>query len=255
MEKTIQETLSRIEQENNIKILYAVESGSRAWGFASADSDYDVRYIYMHPMEEYLRIDSLPDTLEGPLDAVMDFSGWDLRKTLELLRRSNPSLLEWIHSPVCYRTSPEWESAARIFRHYYDPVTLMHHYLSMAQQHLIKVRAGEDVKLKHYLYALRPILCCRWLETRGTMPPVPFARLQQETLPAELAETVEEILKIKTSSDEILRIPRNPRLDAFLESELVRLREAARKLPKAPTPGCGNLNAMFRCMLRMGSNR
>lgn len=97
---TIRRKLREIEAANQVKILYAVESGSRAWGFASPDSDYDVRYVFIRPIKDYLRIDPLPDHIDGPLDEVQDYSGWDIKKALGLLGKSNPSLLEWLHSPV-----------------------------------------------------------------------------------------------------------------------------------------------------------
>lgn len=103
MRETILTTLEAVEKAHDIKIIYAVESGSRAWGFASEDSDYDVRYIYIRREEDYLRVNTLRDTIEGPLDETLDFSGWDIRKTLDLMRRCNPSLMEWYHSPIVYR--------------------------------------------------------------------------------------------------------------------------------------------------------
>ena len=99
---TIRRKLREIEAANQVKILYAVESGSRAWGFASPDSDYDVRYVFIRPIKDYLRIYPLPDHIDGPLDEVQDYSGWDIRKALGLLGKSNPSLIEWLHSPIVY---------------------------------------------------------------------------------------------------------------------------------------------------------
>ena len=103
MRKKIKEQLRRIEDAENIKILLAVESGSRAWGFASPDSDYDVRFVYIRSLEDYLRLDAIRDVIELPIDDVLDINGWDLQKTLRLLHKSNPTLFEWFSSPIVYK--------------------------------------------------------------------------------------------------------------------------------------------------------
>ena len=103
MRKKIQTQLRRIEEEESIKILLAVESGSRAWGFASPDSDYDVRFIYIRRMEDYLKLEKVRDVIELPMDDVLDMNGWDLQKTLRLLYKSNPTLFEWFSSPIVYQ--------------------------------------------------------------------------------------------------------------------------------------------------------
>lgn len=92
-----------IERANDVRVLYACESGSRGWGFASPDSDYDVRFLYVHPLDWYLRVEPQRDVIEKPISDELDVSGWELRKALQLLHRSNPTLLEWLNSPVVYR--------------------------------------------------------------------------------------------------------------------------------------------------------
>lgn len=103
MRERVLEELTRLEQEHDVTVLYACESGSRAWGFASPDSDYDVRFVYVQQPDWYLRVDEPRDVLERPLTDELDLSGWELRKTLRLLRKSNPTLLEWLDSPLVYR--------------------------------------------------------------------------------------------------------------------------------------------------------
>ena len=102
MIEEISKELLRLEREQDIKILYAVESGSRAWGFASRDSDWDVRYIYVHRLEWYLRIEDEKDSREEILPNDIDLAGWELRKALRLFRKSNPPLMEWLNSPIVY---------------------------------------------------------------------------------------------------------------------------------------------------------
>ena len=107
MDAIIQEKLNQLEAEYGVQILLAVESGSRAWGFASPDSDYDVRFIFWHPKDWYLSVFEQRDVIELPVDAVLDISGWDIRKALRLLWKSNAALIEWLNSPIVYRAHPK----------------------------------------------------------------------------------------------------------------------------------------------------
>lgn len=249
MLNTIQDTLTQIEREHNIRILYAVESGSRAWGFASPDSDYDVRYIYVRPREDYLRLDPFPDTIEGPLDETLDFSGWDIRKTLALLRKTNPSLMEWCGSPIVYRTTEQWEELSRHFADYFSPQSNMHHYLSMTIGNWQRHMKEDRVKLKKYLYVLRPLLCCRWLEKFGTVAPVPFDRLCREVLPPELEDVMADLLRRKQSADEAELTEHIPVLDEFIGEEIPRIRESLDKQDKAVLPDWDGLNRLFLGLL------
>lgn len=106
MQKEILKTLNQIEAQHNVKILYACESGSRAWGFPSPDSDYDVRYLYIRPVEAYLKLFPERDVIEGPIDEIKDFVGWDLQKALKLLMKGNAPLIEWVRSPIVYKDNP-----------------------------------------------------------------------------------------------------------------------------------------------------
>ena len=245
MYRKIQEILDLLEKREGFRILFAVESGSRAWGFSSPDSDYDVRYVYVRPAAEYLRVDPLRDTVEGPLDDVMDFAGWDLRKFLELLHRSNPSLMEWVHSPIVYRRSPRWDAVAAAVPGYFDPRSNLHHYLSMCRQDLTRHLPGEQVKVKKYLYVLRSILCGRWLEREGTLPPEAFRELMK-VLPEQWQSTAEHLLELKTTSDEVLWTDRIPELNAWLESEHARLMAVAAAMAGKDPGGYEELNALFR---------
>ena len=144
----IRKKLNEIEAANQVKILYAVESGSRAWGFASPDSDYDVRYVFIRPMEDYLRIDPLPDHIDGPLDEVQDYSGWDVKKALGLLGKSNPSLLEWLHSPIVYAQTPEWKHFADCADAYFSAERNLYHQYASAHSTWRNFLQGERVRLK-----------------------------------------------------------------------------------------------------------
>ncbi len=245
MRQTIVETLERIQREQNIYILYAVESGSRAWGFASPDSDYDVRYIYVRRREDYLRIDQPKDTIDGPLDDVLDFSGWDIRKTLSLLKKTNPSLMEWVRSPIVYHTTPAWKRLTEHFPAFFSVRKNMYHYLSMAASNWDKMLAAEEVRLKHYLYTLRALLSCRWLAEFGSSPSIEFAVLRERVLPEYLQDTVEELLRRKVAADEKGMTSHFPELDDFISRELIRLRDMLPGMPDVEIQDYTALNALL----------
>ena len=133
MQNVIEEQLKEIEEKENVKIIYCVESGSRAWGFASPDSDYDVRFIYVRNKEDYLKLNKNRDVIEWRLDDVLDINGWDIQKALRLLYKSNPTLFEWSMSPIVYKTTPQWEKISGIVSQYFLEKTGVYHYLSMAK--------------------------------------------------------------------------------------------------------------------------
>jgi len=249
MKTAILNMLEKIEREHGIKIIYAVESGSRAWGFASSDSDYDVRYIYIRRTEDYLRVNEIRDTIEGPLDEVMDFSGWDVRKALELLRRTNPSLMEWAASPIVYKTTPEWEMIASRIPEYFSALSNMHHYHSMYLSNWHVNMRDERVKIKKYFYVLRPLLCARWLEKHGTVPPVLFDDLCAAVLPEELVPAVKNLLARKQTADEGELIGHIPELDAFMTAEADRLYRIMHTMQKQPLKEYDGLNRLFRELL------
>ena len=252
MRETILNTLKELEQIHNIRILYAVESGSRAWGFASADSDYDVRYIYIRKTEDYLRVNDLRDTIEGPLDETLDFSGWDIRKTLKLLCRCNPSLMEWYQSPIVYLTTDLWTMLAAHIPEFFHVRANMHHYLSMVlgNWNTYLKPSLEQVSAKKYLYVLRPLLCCRWLEQHGTVPPVLFDTLCKTVLPEELISATELLLQQKKHGEEKALIPRIPELDNFILAEIPRLKQIREDLPPIPPLTYDMVNQYFRQLLK-----
>lgn len=120
MEQTIVRKLREIEKNERIHIILAVESGSRAWGFPSTDSDYDVRFIYIRQKEDYLRLEKTRDVIELPLDGILDINGWDLQKTLRLFHKSNPTLFEWFSSPIVYMETPFADTFRTMMGNYFS---------------------------------------------------------------------------------------------------------------------------------------
>ncbi len=180
----VQDALADLEAACDVRVLYACESGSRAWGFASRDSDYDVRFLYVHRRDWYLSVEDRRDVIERPLADDLDLSGWELRKALRLLRKSNPPLLEWLRSPVVYRHDPLFAAEfGTLASEFYSPRRCFAHYLHMARGNWRGYLYGrETVSLKKYLYVFRPLLGCRWIERRLGPVPMELDRLVRRTL-------------------------------------------------------------------------
>ena len=166
LHQRVRNELARVESERQVRVLFACESGSRAWGFASRDSDYDVRFLYVHRRDWYLSVEDRRDVIEEPIADDLDVSGWELRKALRLLRKSNPPLLEWLKSPVVYRHDPVFAAEfGALATEFYSPRRCFAHYLHMAFGNWRDyLRDREEVSLKKYLYVFRPLLACRWIE-------------------------------------------------------------------------------------------
>lgn len=226
----IEAQLRGIEAGHGVRILYACESGSRGWGFASPDSDYDVRFIYAPPLEWYLTVFPGRDVIELPINAVLDISGWELRKALALLRAGNATLIEWLDSPIVYRADPEFlqamrTAAAAVFR----PERSFHHYLNMARNNHRRYLQGETVLLKKYLYVLRPILAALWVVEKQAMPPMAFEHLVAGMISdPPLLEAIAQLLEIKRAAGEAQTGQSFPVINAFIETQLQAL---AQRLP------------------------
>jgi len=220
----IEQKLAQIEREQQVRILFACESGSRAWGFASTDSDYDVRFIYVPRLSWYLRIEAGRDVIEQPISGDLDISGWELRKTLGLLRASNPTLLEWLRSPIVYRSQQPWVlRLSELAQQYFSPLRGHCHYCSMAKKNTHAYLQGEQVRHKKYFYALRPLLAARWIRQYGSVPPMRFAELTSALLDeGALLDEIRTLLALKMQSGEAQSAPAGswPAISAFIEQEL-----------------------------------
>lgn len=247
----IPQKLREIEKQEQITILHAVESGSRAWDFASPDSDYDVRFVYVRKPEFYLRLEKTRDVIEYPIDDTWDVSGWDLQKALQLAHASNPSLVEWAMSPIVYATTPEWRDiVAPAIHAYFQPKKDVFHYLSMADMNARSFLGEPSVKVKRLLYTLRPMLAAMWVMERKTPPPMRFAELAEAYLTSEMRPFVDELLHIKQETPEVGVIPAVPELNAYISETLPALHAAAHRMPKEEPADWAPLNAIFADMIR-----
>lgn len=252
-QQQILEELKRIEKEEEVQILYACESGSRAWGFPSKDSDYDVRFIYIRPLEWYLSIFEKRDVIERPISGMLDINGWDLKKALNLFRKSNPPLLEWLQSPINYM---EKFSVAEQIRGI-SPLTFssrscMHHYLHMAKGNYRDYLQGDQVRIKKYFYVLRPILACEWIERYNTMPPIQFQSLVDGLVPdgSELKIVILDLLDRKIAGDELDYEPRLNPINEFLEERIAYYEQTASSMQTAESGQDRQLDHLFRSALK-----
>ena len=254
MKKIIIEKLKEIETAEQVRVLYAAESGSRAWGFASPDSDYDVRFIYAREPEAYFSILPKRDVIEWQLDETLDISGWDIQKMFRLLLKSNPTLFEWASSPVVYQTTDDWERLRPVLNDAFSSKAGMHHYLSMAHGNYREYLKGETVRIKKYLYVLRPILACEWILDWGTPPPMLFRELVDAELETSVWPLVDELLALKQTRSEIDVMPRIDPLNRYIEMELEKLAEAIRQMPAQNGGDPEALDVLFRRIVLGGTH-
>ncbi len=245
MEELIKSKLEEIEKRENIKILHSVESGSRAWGFASPDSDYDVRFIYVRPKEFYLRLDKTRDVIEWQLDDTLDINGWDISKALSLLYKSNPTLFEWNSSPIVYKTTDEWKAVAAIINKYFVAKSGLYHYLSTAKSNYREYLKGETVRLKKYFYVLRPLLACKWILAEGTPPPMLFSELMDKYLDETIQEDVLKLLDLKMNKPEIAEGKQFERVNEYLGRSILDIEEKIKSLPSTHEQTWDELNNVF----------
>lgn len=245
MEAIIKEKLKELEQEENVKILLAVESGSRAWGFPSPNSDYDVRFVYVRPQKEYLRLDRGRDVIERPICDELDINGWDLDKTLKLLHAANPTVFEWFSSPIIYKETEFGAPFRERIGKYFSAKRSLYHYLSMAESNNREFLKGDLVKAKKYFYVLRPILACRWVLEKGCPPPMLFRHLVEDQLDAEIRPEVERLLEQKMVLPELKEIKRIERVNDYIETQLAEIRGRIATLPDSPPPAWDELNEIL----------
>jgi hypothetical protein len=232
--------LAGLASAQQVKVLFACESGSRAWGFPSPDSDYDVRFVYAHPLPWYLSVEERRDVIETPLEAtdwgLFDMGGWDVRKMLRLVRKSNPVIWEWLQSPIIYAAMPEDTLAAlrQAVDSFYSPVAACHHYLALCRHTMERELTGPSVKIKKYFYMLRPILAAAWISQYRSVPPMEFAPLlAMVSDQPDILAAIHALLESKQTTDERIPIPRVAIIDQFLAEECERLKIATPNLPAA----------------------
>lgn len=202
--QTIKEKLKEIEATNNVKILLACETGSRGWGFHSPDSDYDVRFIYVHPIDWYIGVNEKEDHITVPINDELDITGWELRKSLQLLTKHNAALMERLQSPIIYNEVKNFkEEYFQIAKDNFSSISVMHHYLSMSKSYYDKCTISEEIKLKNLFYCIRTTMASHWIHNYKTVPPMELKKLmpliENEK---ELVRRIGELVIIKSGQNE-----------------------------------------------------
>ena len=219
MRSVILERIKHIEAEENLSIVLAIESGSRAWGFHSPDSDYDVRFIYTRPPEWHYRLGKKRDVVERPIDDELDLSGWELAKALTLTLGSNAVVAEWLQSPIVYHAhAPAVTALTDFARRALDRKAVTWHYVHLAQRQLDRLTdKNGHVRIKRYFYVLRPVLALRWMRlTNKAMPPMHMTALRSEAeLSTDISDALDVLTEQKMAAKEKGTIEKAP---AFLES-------------------------------------
>lgn len=237
--------LHEIEEKYNVEILWAVESGSRAWGFASPDSDFDIRFLYKCKPEKYLSLYPSRDVIEFPIDEVWDVNGWDLDKALKLLQKSNPTLYEWLNSPIIYFGSDFKERITPIMKEYFSIEKMLYHYLNTARNNIRDYLQKDKVIPKKYFYALRPILACLWIIEYKSAPPVLFSELLNTVLPDSLRDVIDKLTVLKINGSEKLEINPIPEIDMFLKNKMFEIDNYLSEIDVNKSVDWNKLNEFF----------
>ena len=248
MKEKIKKYLQEIEQEKNIKILLACETGSRAWGFSSPDSDYDIRMIYVHKKEWYLSLTEPKDTIERMYENNdIDITGWDLRKGLRLLGKSNASFLERIQSTTLYKYDEDFLNEIRsIAQNHYSKIATIHHYLNMANKCYREITEDKTYRLKKLFYALRTATACKWILDREEIPPIVFLEMMEGLeIQKSIKERIKELIKLKSEISESYLHTGEEEIFTFIKNNILKAKENSKKLPSAKGK-LEDLNVFFR---------
>lgn len=248
MKDKIRKYLEEIEEEKAIKILLACETGSRAWGFPSPDSDYDIRIIYVHKNDWYLSVNEPKDSIDLMLENNdLDISGWELKKSLGLLMKSNPPLLERIQSPIIYKVDDEFASDIwQVSKKCYSKIATIHHYLSMAKKMKEEIVRKKEFKLKKFFYTLRAATVCKWILEKEEMPPIEFPKVFLNlNLSKRIVNSIEDLINLKSTKSESYFHTGEEELMSFIDNCIVISEEKKSNLP-AGNCKMSNLNQVLR---------
>lgn len=246
MQQEIAQQIKTIEKTHGVQVVYACESGSRAWGFASPDSDYDVRFIYLQPRKNYLSIHDRRDVIELPVNELLDVNGWDIRKALQLFLKSNAPLYEWLQSPIVYQQETGLAAELRsLMPAYFSKRAGCHHYLSMTRNTFENDLQGEEVKLKKYFYALRPALACQWILEKRAVPPMEFGQLRTLVTDGGWQQSIDDLLARKKKAGEKELIKPIGFLQDWIAATIVECKAKSDELT-AETRSTEQLDELFR---------
>lgn len=239
--------LAALAKQHECRILFAGESGSRAWGLPSPDSDFDVRFIYAHPLKWYLSIDDHRDTIETVFPDDIDISGWELRKSLRVFSTCSIPLNEQLQSPINYGGVESFHERLRdLIPFYFNKKRALYHYMKTADQAL-QGMDGLSIGLNRFFYAMRPLLACQWIDARNSMPPTEFkSLLEADFLPLTLTNEVIDIAQMKAEKTQREAIKLSKELVFWLTESAKQHHETIVQLPSnSEMPSREPLDTLF----------
>jgi len=259
MKEIIIQKCKQLEKENNIKILFCIESGSRVWRLSSADSDYDVRFVYYRPLKEYIQINQRGDVITAHYDkqgnrmsaegCLLDFTGFDIFKFCKMLSSSNPTTIEWLLSDIEYYGEKPKEFI-NFAKKQFNPISLYWHYKSMCKQNYLKyLKSGKTVTYKKYLYAMRGLVNAKFVAQHNTLPDIDFTKTLEKTeeiLLKNVKDKLKRIIELKKDSREKTIVLKISKIDDYIESFLKNDDDCPKT--KRPT-SLNNLNSELRKIL------
>ncbi len=216
--------LNKIEIEKGIKILFAVETGSRVWKIDSKDSDYDVRFVFVRDIKDYLRIGKFPDVIEGKEEEV-DCVGFDIYKFTKLLLTSNPSMIEWLKSDMIYLDDKITKDLFdKFITEKFNPVALYHHYKSMCKQNYLKyLKTKACMTHKKYLYCMRGLINSEYVLRLDKIPPISFSEAldkMKKYIPTTIYTKLKEIIELKKEGFEEVKVSSIHLFEKYIEDFL-----------------------------------
>ncbi len=250
MKDKILKEINLLESSRNIKILFASESGSRAWGFPSPDSDYDVRFFYVKPIDWYLSLNESKDTIDLGVNELLDINGWEIKKAMRLMKKSNMSPLEWINSTIIYYESNNFRKTIESFSNQcFSPIASMHHYLSMAKRFFDICNGEESVKLKSWFYGLRASLNCKWILEKDSIPPIQFRETLKSTIRDKtVVNKILNLIDLKATKDENFLFKKDEALLLLMKNCIENSQLKAKTL-RGNTVDNINANNLFRSFI------
>lgn len=243
----INDGLELIKNHYKVKILYACESGTRAWGVNSPDNDYNIRFIYIHTPDWYLSIRDQKDSIELFVDKQFGIVGWDIRKALRSFGKSNVAVFSWLRSPIVYESQDNFADILQdLENEYFSPKVATKHYLGLVQRTWERYANKPKITLKTYLSGLRALLSAIWITKYQTAPPMKFAKLLvllEDYLPIQ--KEIKHLLELSSANGANYIIDAIPLLDKFVKTGMKICDEATTRLEKI-RPDITQLNDLFR---------
>ena len=249
MQTVVINKLTDISAKSGIQILFACESGSRAWQFPSPDSDYDVRFIYVRPFDDYLTVAEQSDQTGFLTCGELDICGWDIRKVLQLIRKSNTTPFEWLQSPIIYMQQPGFRDELwTLCEQHFDRCSNIHHYLGIARSALGTMTNNDEIKIKKLFYVLRPLLAAKWCVEKNCIAPMSILQLTS-LMPKNLQQLTASLIALKSTTPEGYTVKIMPELKQFISREFEICTQASAEMQKTNFE-VGLLDVFFRKIIR-----